>query len=127
MATTTSLAVWGVQVETPTDIAQKTEGYITSFDKNSEMMVGDEQNELGAVIGKHKYDEKSTVTVSLIVAADVEPPTIGKQITIDNVKYYVTSAAVTESNSDFRKLRVTAERYEDCEKAVNAKDRSEII
>lgn len=126
MATTTSLAVWGVQVETPTDIAQKTEGYITSFDKNSEMMVGDEQNELGAVIGKHKYDEKSTVTVSLIVAAGVEPPTIGKQITIAGVKYYITSASVVESNSDFRKLRVSAERYKDCDKAVNAKDRTEI-
>lgn len=126
MATTTSLAVWGVQVETPTDIAQKTEGYITSFDKNSEMMVGDEQNELGAVIGKHKYDEKSTVTVSLIVAAGVEPPTIGKQITIAGVKYYITSASVVESNSDFRKLRVSAERYKDCDKAVNAIDKSDI-
>lgn len=126
MATTTSLAVWGVQVETPTDIASTNKGYITSFDKNSEMMVGDEQNELGAVIGKHKYDEKSTVTVSLIVAADVEPPTIGKQITIAEGKYYITSASVVESNSDFRKLRVSAERYKDCEKAVNAIDQSDI-
>ena len=126
MATTKSLAVWGVQVETPTDIASTTEGYITSFDKNSEIMVGDEQNELGAVIGKHKYDEKSTVTVSLIVAAGVEPPPIGKQITIAGVKYYITSASVVESNSDFRKLRVSAERYKDCDKAVNAIDRSDI-
>ena len=126
MATTTSLAVWGVQVDTPSDIAGATEGFITSFDKNSEMMVGTEQNELGAVIGQHKYDEKTTVSFSLIVAKDVKPPTVGKQITIDSVKYYVTSAAVTESNSDFRKLRVTAERYKDCDKAVNAKNGTDI-
>ncbi|MGN0843823.1 MAG: hypothetical protein ACI4QT_01230 [Kiritimatiellia bacterium] len=79
MATTTSLAVWGVQVDTPADIASATEGFITSFDKNTEMMVGTEQNELGAVIGQHKYDEKTTVSVSLIVAKGVEPPTIGKK------------------------------------------------
>ncbi len=129
--TKSSIATWGVTKGPFTGIAATNTGIITSYDETTEMMVGSEQNEIGAVIGQHKYDEKTTITMTLIVADSVEMPTIGKKITLSGTDSgatagYVTSATVTESNTDFRKLRVTLEKYTNCDEVYDVDKKSTV-
>lgn len=129
--TKSSLATWGVTKGPFTGIAATGSGIITSYDETTEMMVGSEQNEIGAIIGQHKYDEKTTITMTLIVADSVEMPTVGKKITLSGTDSsakvaYVTSATVTESNTDFRKLRVTLEKYTNCEEVYDVDKKSAV-
>ena len=129
--TKSSIATWGVTKGPFTGIAATGSGIITSYDETTEMMVGSEQNEIGAIIGQHKYDEKTTITMTLIVADSVEMPTVGKKITLSgtdsaSTAAYVTSATVTESNTDFRKLRVTLEKYTNCEDVYDVDEKSAV-
>lgn len=108
-------ASWGVY-GTFTDVT----GVITDLSISQSALTGAEQNEVGSIIQQTLYDVHSTITVTVGVDSDEQPPDIGQQVTIANVKYYVTSAEIIESNSAYRKIRITAERYSNCEEAKNA-------
>ena len=108
-------ASWGVY-GTFNDVT----GVVTDLSISESALTGAEQNEVGSIIQQTLYDVHSTVTVTVGVASDEQPPDIGGQVTIANVKYYVTSAEIIESNSSYRKIRITAERYSNCEEAKNA-------
>lgn len=110
MARTEATASWGVGVSSPVP----GDNVIVEYSEASEAILGTEQNEEGAVIGQKMYDRHWTATATVQAAAGVEPPAIGSQVTANGEAWYVKSAEVVESNTNYRRIRMTLERYEHC-------------
>lgn len=117
MATTSyGVASWGISNGTS---VSNVSGVITDFSETKDGSMGTEQNEVGAVIKQVVYDNKFTVNVTVVVAAGAQAPAYGSAVNIKGTKYYVTNSSVTENNMSFRKISITAERYQYCDKTVN--------
>lgn len=112
--TTSGTASWGIS--SGSTVSSVT-GVVTNIDINEEMMAEPQRNEVGAVCQMTQYDARTEVMADVEVAAEVDPPKSGSAITIAGVQGYVVRARVTESNSIYRKISVTAEMYPNC-KAV---------
>lgn len=108
--TKTATASWGVTAEKPSGVT----GVLVEFNEDSEPVLGTEQNEKGAVIGQARYDERFTASLTVQVPADADPPDPGDTVSIGGKDYYVKSAGVAESNTAYRRIRITAERYREC-------------
>lgn len=118
--TKTQTASWGVSDSVATGITNIVSGVVTDFDETAENVLAQEQNEIGSTIGQILYDQHFTANMTIQVAAGTEKPDAGAQITIGGKQYYVTSSRVTENNTSFRKIAVTAERYTYCNSVTNA-------
>ena len=107
--TTQGIASWGVNGG-----VSGVNGIVTDLERASEAQIATEQNEVGAVVKATKYDEHTTLTATVEVAAGTQPPNAGDTITIDGKQGYVTSARVVESNQAYRKIVVQAEFWKNC-------------
>lgn len=114
-ATTTHTASWGVS-----GTVGSVSGIATDIDINGQALIGLEQNEVGAVVGAAHYDDHTTVSATVLVAASTAKPTLGSQATIAGVTGFVTGAEVVENNMSYRKIRVTIEAYENCDEVFEA-------
>lgn len=108
MATTAKTASWGVTETSPVT------GVITDFEEGVETVLAPEQNEVGSIINQTMYDKHFTASATIQVAKGTEKPKAGSAIMMKSKSYYVTSSRVTENNTSYRKISVTAERYEHC-------------
>lgn len=110
--TTTGSASWGVTGSASG--AGSVTGIITDIESGSEAVLAPEYNEAGQVVRQTHYDTKTTMSVTVEVAANVDAPAAGSAITINGVSGYVTSARVVESNQAYRKISISAECYANC-------------
>jgi hypothetical protein len=116
MATTSyGVASWGITNGTT---VSQVSGIVTDYSLTKDGSIGTEQNEVGAVIKQVVYDKKLTVNVTVVVAASANPPEYGAEVNVKGTKFYVTNSSVTENNMSFRKIAITAERYQYCDKTV---------
>ena len=109
MSTTTATASWGVSAGNG-----ELSGVLVEYSESVEAILGTEQNEIGSVIGQAQYDEHTTVNATVQVPVDATPPEPGASITINGKSGYVRSAEIAESNTNYRRIRVTVECYRNC-------------
>lgn len=109
--TTRGNASWGVSDGTT---VTNVTGVVTDIDVGEEPMMEPQRNEIGAVIKQTLYDRRAEVNVTVEVAAGTAKPKTGAAITIAGVQGYVTRSRVTESNSRYRAISITAEAYPYC-------------
>jgi len=103
--TTTITPVWGV---TKTGI---TGGIITDWEENGEAQTEYVKNEKGATIFTKVYDEKKTITCTLVTDGTATAPTVGSKATIDNVEYMVLGVRLIQNNQSVQKYAVTLEAW----------------
>lgn len=107
--TNRGVAAWGVQGGV-TGVT----GIVTGLGQEEEPILAPEYNEAGQVCKQTKYDEKTTLTCTVEVAAGTSLPQKGAQISINGKQGYVVRATLTEDNQAYRKISVTAEFYLNC-------------
>lgn len=104
--TTTSITpVWGV---TKTGIAG---GIITDWEENGEAQTAYVQNEKGATIFTKVYDEKKTITCTLVTDSAATPPKVGAKATIEGVEYTVLGVRLIQNNQSVQKYALTLEAW----------------
>lgn len=103
--TTTITPVWGV---TKTGI---TGGVITDWEENGEAQTAYVQNEKGATIFTKVYDEKKTITCTLVTNGTATPPKVGAEVTIESVKYAVLGVRLIQNNQSVQKYALTLEAW----------------
>lgn len=107
--TTSGVAAWGVQGG-----VAGVSGIVTSIGQDEEPILAPEYNEAGQVVKQTKYDEHTTLTCTVEVAAGTALPEKGGQISINGKQGYVTKASLVEDNQSYRKISITAEFYQNC-------------
>lgn len=113
-ATTSGIAAWGVQGG-----VNGVSGIVTDIERAVEAQLAPEYNEVGAVVKQTKYDEHTTISATVEVAAGTQPPNAGDSITIDGKQGYVVNARVVESNQAYRKIVIQAEFWKNCKQTSN--------
>ena len=103
--TTTIVPVWGV---TKTGISG---GVITDWEENGEAQTAYVQNEKGATIFTKVYDEKKTITCTLVTNGTATAPTVGSVLTIESVEYTVLGVRLIQNNQSVQKYSVTLEAW----------------
>lgn len=103
--TTTIAPVWGV---TKTGISG---GIITDWEENGEAQTAYVQNEEGETIYTKVYDEKKTITCTLVTNSTETAPTVGSELTIDDVEYTVLGVRLIQNNQSVQKYSVTLEAW----------------
>lgn len=109
---TTKTASWGVT--TGLDAQTTVSGVVTDWEDSAEPVLAPEQNEVGSVINQTMYDKHFTCSFTVQVKAATAKPKAGTAVTAAGKTWYVTSSRVTENNTSYRKIAVTAERYVHC-------------
>lgn len=84
-------------------------GKIQSFTSSKSGERGYAPDENGDVAAANTYNEKEEVSFEYIF--DGTAPVVGVTLTIGAVKYTVLTVELTESNTDYKKMSVTAERF----------------
>lgn len=110
MATTSGTASWGVTAAAPSGVT----GVLTHFESDAEGILAPQYNELGQVIQQVHYDRHATMSCTVEVAADVEPPKTGSVVTVNGTQYYVTRARIVEDNRSYRHIEISGETYANC-------------
>ena len=103
--TTTIAPVWGV---TKTGISG---GVITDWEENGEAQTAYVQNEKGATIFTKVYDEKKTITCTLVTNGSATAPNVGDKATIDQVEYIVLGVRLIQNNQSVQKYALTLEAW----------------
>ena len=103
--TTTIAPVWGV---TKTGISG---GVITDWEENGEAQTAYVQNEKGATIFTKVYDEKRTITCTLVTNGSETPPTVGAEVPIGNETYTVLGVRLIQNNQSVQKYALTLEAW----------------
>lgn len=110
--TTTKTASWGVSSGLGANTVVS--GVVTDFEDSCEPVLAPEQNEVGSTINQTMYDKHFTCSFTVQVAAGTARPKGGDSIQVNGKSWYVTSSRITENNTSYRKIAVTAERYVLC-------------
>ncbi len=105
MATTDITPGWGV------DKVLSGYGIITEWETAQEAQVAYCQNEIGEVVHRKCYDEKTTVNVTTIAPASTALPAFDATLTVEGKSFKVLSARCIQSNKDFQKISIVLERY----------------
>ena len=92
-----------------------TYGVVTSFEKISDMMSQNETDEDGAVCRMVMYDERTRIVFCVQASASATVPEIGRHITVDGVSGWIQHAELIEQNQAFKKIRITMEKYKNCD------------
>ncbi len=84
-------------------------GYIQNYSSNLASELGEARDENGDVAEINHYNE--TEEVSFEYVFDGTAPAVGDVLTIDTVKFSVLTVNMVESNTDYKRMTVTAKRY----------------
>lgn len=109
--TTLHLAKWGTR-QVP---GAASYGVVTSFEKIVDLMTQNETDEKGAVCRVVEYDARTRIVVCVQASATATMPQVGKQIVIDGENGWVNHAEVIEQNQSFKKIRITLEKFKECD------------
>jgi hypothetical protein len=88
-------------------------GYIQSFTSTQTEEIGEARDANGDVAAYNQYNEQEEIQFEYVYSGTA--PAIGATLTItvegSSTKYIVTQRALTESNTDYKKMSVTAKRW----------------
>ena len=118
MATTTATtATWGVTTQDGS-IAGIT-GVVTDVVMTTEKVeTPDVQDEEGTAVLRKFIEEHKTIDATITCKNTDTLPEVGDEVTIDSVKYFINSINKTESNQAWTSVRISAEKYEHCDKVT---------
>ena len=105
------VAKWGLRHV----IGASSFGVITSLEKISDLMVQTETDESGAVCRAVPYDNRERIVFTVMASESTDKPEPGTQMSIDGKACWVQHSEVIEQNQAYKKIRVTAERYKNCD------------
>ena len=114
-------AAWGVEhnLAAPFDSC-----VVTDYSENSESQHQYEYDQQGAVAGAVVYDTRVTLTASIQAPKSIELPKVGELLAIDAKQWLLTACDVVQNNQAFRKVSITAERYNEPFSASNIIDKT---
>lgn len=93
-------------------VTGKPDWLVQSASKNNQAQEALALRNDGEPVVAHFYQKVSEMTFEVIIPDDESSiPEIGDIFTYDNVKWYVSSAQITEANTDFRKYSLTCKRF----------------
>jgi len=93
-------------------VSGKADWLVQSTSKNNQAQEALALRNDGEPVVAHYYQKTQEMQFSVIIPDDESSiPEIGDVFTFDNVKYYVASAQITETNTDFRKYDLTCKRF----------------
>ena len=112
--TTLHTASWGINPEHRVGMAGSlgnVKGVVVEWDETSENVSADEANEVGSNIGKTIYDRRYNVNCVVQVPMTAVAPKPGAYVQVtsngETRKYFVATARVSESNSNYRRIIMT--------------------
>jgi len=93
-------------------VSGKADWLVQSTSKNNQAQEALALRNDGEPVVAHYYQKISEMTFEVIIPDDESSiPEIGDVFTFDGVKYYVASAQITETNTDFRKYSLSCKRF----------------
>lgn len=114
VTTTATTAKWGVTTQDG-EIAGVA-GVVTDLVITTEKIeTPDVQDEEGTAVLRKFIEKHITLDATITCKNDATLPTVGDAVTIDSVKYFVTGVRKTESNQSWTSVRITAEKYSECD------------
>jgi hypothetical protein len=88
-------------------------GYIQSFASTQTEEIGEARDANGDVAAYNQYNEQEEISFEYVYSGTA--PAIGATLTITvegaSRKYIVTQRGLTESNTDYQRMSITAKRY----------------
>ncbi len=125
VTTTATTATWGVTSVDSNDL-KISEGVVTDAIITEEKIeTADVQDEEGTAVLRKFIEEHQTLDATITCKNTEKLPTVGDEITVDSKKYYINSVAKIESNQAWTSVRISAERYEHCEKVTKTESMTE--
>ena len=98
-------AVWG----TPTG---RTYGIVTSYDEEETSLLGQVEDENGAIVGVVPYDTHTKVTMACVALAASSAPSTGTKITLgDASNVVVESVRTSRTNNGTKTFTITGTKY----------------
>lgn len=88
--------------------ASTTYGVVQSMSKNETAEIAEARNHEGKVIEQKAYSTGEEVQFEALLDADATPPKAGETITVDSTQYLVSSCNLSSSNTEFKKVSITA-------------------
>lgn len=93
-------------------VSGKADWLVQSTSKNNQAQEALALRNDGEPVVAHYYQKVSEMTFEVIIPdSESSIPEIGDIFTFDGVKYYVSAATITETNTDFRKYSLTCKRF----------------
>ena len=93
-------------------VTGKPDWLVQSASKNNQAQEALALRNDGEPVVAHYYQKVSEMTFSVIIPdGESSIPEIGDIFTYDGNKYYVASAQITETNTDFRRYELTCKRF----------------
>ena len=90
-----------------------TNARVQSFSDNSSFGNSTEVKDAdGNVVSRRYDDKKNDVSLDLIIDASYSVPVIGTELTYDGATYEITAVGKSESNTEHRKVSITAMKSE---------------
>ncbi|MGN0890527.1 MAG: hypothetical protein ACI4W7_02625 [Candidatus Spyradenecus sp.] len=85
---------------------------VTDYAINTELLHQPEYDQQGAVAGTTCYDTHVTLSATIQVPKGITLPTVGSLISVDDKNFLLLTCEVVQNNQAYRKLSITAERYD---------------
>ena len=85
-----------------------TYGVVQNKNNNKSAEVAEARDHLGRVIAQRAYSIGDEVQFEVLFDSDATLPVPGTTITVDSVEYLVIACNVTEANTEFKKVSITA-------------------
>lgn len=118
VTTTATTAKWGVTSVESNDL-KISEGVVTDATITEEKIeTSDVQDEEGTAVLRKFIEDHQTLDATITCKNTETLPTVGDEITVDSKKYYINNVSKIESNQAWTSVRISAERYEHCEKVT---------
>lgn len=93
-------------------VTGKTDWLVQSASKNNQAQEALALRNDGEPVVAHFFQKTQEMTFEVIIPDDESSiPEIGDIFTYDGNKFYVASAQITETNTDFRKYSLTCKRF----------------
>ena len=93
-------------------VTGKSDWLVQSSSKNNQAQEALALRNDGEPVVAHYYQKVSEMTFEVIIPdGESSIPEIGDIFSYEGVNYYVASAQITETNTDFRKYSLTAKRF----------------
>ena len=88
--------------------ATATYGVIQNKSDNGSAEIAEARDHVGKVIKQKAYSKSKEVQFEALFDSAATLPSPGDTVTLDTVAYLVSSCNVTSSNTDFKKVNITA-------------------
>jgi hypothetical protein len=86
-------------------------GLIQNLSDRDNVDVAEAKDQSGGTIEVNDYNSSKEASAELVLASTVTAPVAGTNILIGTVGYLLTSVETRETNTDYKRLSITAKRW----------------